>query len=310
MVDAEPRSGPLTVARAWYLLGRWPVVTLAAVTVLLSLMFRLWPGLDVWFSRGFYAPEIGFPASLIPIALWLRGAADTLVWMIVVVLLLAVLLKLVLPSRRSIVSPRSSLFLLSTLALGPGLLVNAILKEVSGRPRPTDITAFGGDQPYVPVWEFTDLCTGNCSFVAGEASSAIWLVAVALLAPPRWRRAALATVLAVAALLSLNRIAFGAHFLSDVLIAWSLTLLLIAIAYHFIYVAPPRWLREEALEAAIERAGRGIGRLGNRAARMIGPAPIPPDRNRARRPAAMRGEGDERQGEGQRRDESGGGGPP
>ena len=45
------------------------------------------------------------------------------------------------------------LVVILTLALGPGLLVNGILKEDWGRPRPADITVFGGSDQYRKVWE-------------------------------------------------------------------------------------------------------------------------------------------------------------
>lgn len=43
---------------------------------------------------------------------------------------------------------RHSLFLLLLLALGPGLLVNVILKNHLGRPRPQELIEFGGKQQF------------------------------------------------------------------------------------------------------------------------------------------------------------------
>jgi membrane-associated phospholipid phosphatase len=107
-------------------------------------------------------------------------------------------------------------------------------------------------------------CDTNCSFVSGEASSAMWLVAVALVLPGRIRRPAVVVAVAYAALLSLNRIAFGGHFLSDVLISFALTLLVIAVVYRLVILRPPRWLENATLEAGLARIGHALrgGRTG------------------------------------------------
>ena len=129
---------------------------------------------------------------------------------------------------------------------------------------PHDPSAFGGAAPYVEVWRISGWCDTNCSFVSGEASSAMWLVAVALVLPIRIRGPAVVVAVAYAALLSLNRIAFGGHFLSDVLIAFALTLLVIAVVYRVVILRPPRWLENATLEAGLARIGHALrgGRTG------------------------------------------------
>ena len=59
----------------------------------------------------------------------------------------------------------------------------------------------------------------------------------------------------IAAALSLNRIAFGRHFLSDVLIAWGLTLLVLAGLHRLIVERPPAWLANDRLEAGLTWLG-------------------------------------------------------
>jgi lipid A 4'-phosphatase len=252
----EPRA-----RRRW----RWPfgpVRTMLIVSLALSLFFLVFPRLDIWFSGLFYDPEYGFAASHVPVFNWLRWFAATLIWVIVVALILSMIAKLALPRRPSFIPTRTSVFLLSTLIIGPGLIVNVILKSLWGRPRPISITDFGGDLPYVDVWRISDYCTHNCSFVSGEASSAIWLLALALVVPAAWRNRVAIIALVLAIVFSLNRVAFGAHFLSDTLIAWSLTLLVVAIAHHFLFVRPPRGLAANALEAGMTNAGSALRRIG------------------------------------------------
>jgi hypothetical protein len=54
---------------------------------------------------------------------------------------------------------------------------------------------------------------------------------------------------------SLNRIAFGRHFLSDVLLAWGLTLLIIAVTHRIVVERPPAWLANQRLEAGLTNLG-------------------------------------------------------
>jgi membrane-associated phospholipid phosphatase len=143
------------------------------------------------------------------------------------------------------------LLLVATLIVGPGLLVNALFKDHWGRPRPALVTDFGGELPYVDVWRITRYCLHNCSFVSGEASTAIWLMAVGFVVPRRYRLPVLLVTGLYGLALSLNRIAAGRHFLSDVLLAWGVTALVIAVFYRLIYERPPPFLRDDRLEAAM-----------------------------------------------------------
>lgn len=235
-----------------------PILAAFIAILVVSAVFLVVPPLDIWVSGLFYDPKIGFPASHIPILVALRQLNDIVVIVVVVVLAISLIAKLVAPDRPSFVAPAASLFLLSSLVLGPGLIVNAILKNFSGRPRPVTVDVFGGDLPFVQVWHFTRECARNCSFVAGEASSSIWLVAVALILPAQYRWGALRWALIFAAAISVNRIAFGGHFLSDVLLSWGITLLVIAVCYRLIYLRAPAWLGNERLESQLGRAGKAV----------------------------------------------------
>jgi membrane-associated PAP2 superfamily phosphatase len=139
---------------------------------------------------------------------------------------------------------RVVLFLVSTLALGPGLLVNGILKEHWHRPRPVQVTEFGGNRAYVDWWNPRGTCERNCSFVSGEAASAAWMFAPAMLAPPQWQIAAFAGAAIFTAVISVSRMAAGAHFLTDVLFAALLTVMLIWIMHGVIF----RWRQPAVTE--------------------------------------------------------------
>ena len=148
-----------------------------------------------------------------------------------------------LPQR--VVPGRVVLFLVSTLALGPGLLVNGILKEHWHRPRPVQVTEFGGTKPYTDWWDPRGSCERNCSFVSGEASAAAWMFGPAMLAPPQWRVAAFAGAAIFTAVISLTRMAAGGHFFTDVVFAVLLTMILLLIMHRVIF----RWRRTAAVAA-------------------------------------------------------------
>jgi membrane-associated PAP2 superfamily phosphatase len=240
-----------------------PIAASLLLVAVVSAVFLALPGIDLWFSELFYRSKGGFWLRRSDALALFRRSNDVLIAAIVAGLLASIAIKLARPERPSPVRPGTVVFLLATLLLGPLLLVNVILKNTWGRPRPVEVDAFGGDAPYVEVWRITDWCADNCSFVSGEASSAMWLVAVALVLPKSVRAPAMVVAVVYALLLSLNRIAFGGHFLSDVLISFALTLLLIAVVHRVVIERPPNRLSNDALEAGLTRLGLALrGRRG------------------------------------------------
>ena len=119
---------------------------------------------------------------------------------------------------------RNCLFLTLSLLLGPGLLVNAVLKDHWHRPRPRDVVQFGGPLQYTPPPLRGE---GGGSFPCGHCSVGFlygigWWVWKH--GRRRWARASLALGLGLGSMLGIGRMAAGAHFLSDVV--WSALLAL------------------------------------------------------------------------------------
>jgi lipid A 4'-phosphatase len=240
-----------------------PLVLSALFILLASAIFLAFPALDIWVSGLFYdRARGGFYLANEPALILFRHSSSIFMVGICAAVIVSVVVKLARPDRPSLIAPRASILMVSTLALGPGLVVNLILKDHWGRPRPGQIDIFGGNAPYVDVWRITDYCATNCSFVSGEGSSAIWLMVVTLVAPKRWRLPLAIAIGIYAGALSLNRIAFGGHFLSDVLLSWGVTALIIALVHRVLYVDPPPALTDQNLDAALARAGRALARRG------------------------------------------------
>lgn len=132
-------------------------------------------------------------------------------------------------------SSKAIIFLTLSMAIGPGLIVNLGLKDNWHRPRPVHVKEFGGPWKFRPAFARDGECPKNCSFVSGEASSAFWLVAPASLAPGPYKIPAMAAALGVGVATSALRMAFGGHFLSDVVFAALFTLLLLQIMHGLIF---------------------------------------------------------------------------
>jgi lipid A 4'-phosphatase len=127
---------------------------------------------------------------------------------------------------------RRVIYLTLVLVIGAGLVVNLVLKDNFGRARPRDIAEFGGVHSFSPPFVIADNCSKNCSFASGEGAGGFF--ALALAAALSRRRAALALALAFGTLVSVCRIASGAHFLSDTVVSFFVMLILTDALYYFV----------------------------------------------------------------------------
>lgn len=240
--------------------GARPLVAALVLTALVSLPFVLFPRLDLAVTGLFYAEGDGFSAGTARLLRLVRNLGRLAEAALALSVSLPLLVKLLWPESRLLVRPRSTLFVLSSFALGPGLLVNGLLKDQWGRARPRQLAEFGGEAVFTPAWQIADQCLRNCSFVSGEAASAFWLTALVFLAPRRLRPTVALWTLGAAAAVSYTRIAMGGHFLSDVLIAWTLTLLVLLVLARLLLDGLPAGF-DAAAERALGRAGRALRRL-------------------------------------------------
>ena len=132
---------------------------------------------------------------------------------------------------RRILARRAAAVLLA-LALGPGLLVHTVLKDHWGRPRPSQITAFGGSGHYVPPGIRSTQCDRNCSFPSGHAVAGFALILLGSVWPAQ-RRRWLWIGLAAGGFIGAVRIVQGGHFFSDVLASFAVVWLCDALLWRF-----------------------------------------------------------------------------
>ena len=235
------------------------LLVVLAIAVIGGAVFAIAPQLDLELERVLFeriAPDFE-PGTAMKL---LREAARFVVALVAAPAFVAVALKLLAPERKMLVPARAALLMIATLAIGPGLVTNVILKDHWHRPRPHQVTEFGGPLHFVPWWDPRGGCPTNCSFVAGEPSGAFWTVAAASYAPPQWRALAYAGAITFGIAVGVLRMAAGGHFASDVLFAGVLTFVVIWLAHALMY----RWMRERLSDDAIERALIGIVRRGKK----------------------------------------------
>lgn len=237
-------------------MNRTGLIVALLIGAVTGLVFGLFPSLDLAVARLFSAvPNPGgftFAWRFSPVLLRAHDIALNAPFVVLIPAVLALVLKLVLPRRRMFVRPRAAIFLIVTMLLGPGLLVNVGLKDHWGRPRPVDVTAFGGDQHFVPWWDPRGDCPANCSFVSGDVSTVAWTFAPAALLPAPWRAVAFSGAFVLTVFMGVVRIMAGGHFPTDAIFAGLFTYLLIWLSYALIYRWPATRLDDKTIEAALE----------------------------------------------------------
>ncbi len=218
----------------------------AAVWFVLLLQFRLAPQLDLAVSGWFFDSAAcaaterangmgcsGFPFAGTPVLYSIREILHPLPAILGIIALIVLAAELWAGRRWRNAAVRLKTVLVAALILGPGLIVNGVLKAHWGRPRPWMTEDFGGWLAFVEAGTRTSLCASNCSFVSGEAAAAGWLMCIALLlAVHRYVWSALA-VGVVAVAMAVLRVAFGAHYLSDAVLGFTMTIVIFLVLAAF-----------------------------------------------------------------------------
>jgi lipid A 4'-phosphatase len=253
-------------------MNRTGLLIALAIAVVVGIVFAVYPGFDLTLSSLFYDAGSRRWDVLDTPSGRLRHIASWLIAVVAAPAFFALLFKLILPRRRLLLPGRAIVLMITTLALGPGLLVNVVLKDNSGRPRPLYVTEFGGQEHFRPWWDLRGECVKNCSFVAGEPSGAFWTMAPAAVVPPHWRAAAYGAALVFGSAVGVLRMSAGGHFFTDVVFGGIVVFLLIWLVHGLLY----RWrtrLSDAGVERSLERVAMpGYGAVMRLAARIRGAA--------------------------------------
>ncbi|MEA2839084.1 MAG: lipid 4-phosphatase [Methylobacteriaceae bacterium] len=203
------------------------LIPCCVVALIAAGVFLTWPHLDLATTHAFYDGHRAFYGTTL-FGRSLRAVLRLASYAIFAAFVLAYISARLYARKRLVPTGRNLAFLTVTLALGPALLVNVLIKEHSHRPRPFQTTEFGGQWEFRPFGHFDGQCVTDCSFVSGETSTAAWSLAPALLTPPPWRAAVIGASVLFTVIMGVERVAYGGHYLSDVtfgaLLNWFLVL--------------------------------------------------------------------------------------
>jgi lipid A 4'-phosphatase len=209
---------------------------LVALAIVVTVLFAVTP-LDVEAARFFYRPDSPDHWPLARQLPWsflyeLAPPITALLIILGVVGLVAGYL------RRREVWRRYGIFLIFSVVLGPGLIVNMGMKDHWDRPRPRDVVEFGGSLHYSPAPLPGE---GGKSFPCGHCSVGFLFAAGWWIWKGRrqaWAYASLGLGVLVGFALGVGRMAGGGHFLSDViwsaLLAWGVAHAL----YYYVLLIP------------------------------------------------------------------------
>lgn len=190
------------------------------------------PSLDMMVSERLYTPGLGFIHAQNALVLasyrWTPLIGRSILVGLVLLALLAPLLARLLrwQGREQLaVQCRGPWRRMAAVAvicgvLGPGLVVEVWLKNTIGRPRPVQVAPFGGDQPFLGVFQEGSKPETHRSFVSSHAAAGFWLLSLGLTCGPVWRRRWLLIGLAAGSLIGLGRMMQGGHFLSDIIFSF------------------------------------------------------------------------------------------
>lgn len=204
-----------------------------ALFILSSLFFVLFPGVDLEISSLFFQEHFLSRHE----TLWVYFLYYSVKYVIIVTMAAFLILWAYNHFKHKTVgnvNGKVVLYLLLVLALGPGLIVNALLKENWGRARPADIIQYHGEKTFTPAFVMSDQCEKNCSFSCGHAAGAFFMMAPAMLLHRR-RKSALALAIFYGVSVGIARIAEGGHFFSDVVVSFFIVYILSRGFYSYLF---------------------------------------------------------------------------
>ncbi|MCS4093573.1 phosphatase PAP2 family protein [Rhizobium sp. BK176] len=217
-----------------------PLVTVFMILVVawfaLLATFYSHPTIDIDISSAFFSGPVCaktvadgacgyFPLRRIQLFEEVRRALYILPYFAAALILITGLVGVISREVRQYVPMGRLLVALISLGVGPGLVVNLLLKAHSGRPRPVQTNLFGGPLDFAAAGTFAGECARNCSFVSGEASGAGWLICLLFIVPANARSWVAPPLVIASATMAALRVAVGSHYVSDALLGWLLAVI-------------------------------------------------------------------------------------
>lgn len=221
-----------------------------AVFLICICFFLIWPRFDLYVSEYFYDQNSGgFSLGQHVFADSIYSLTNMIGLGIVIALPLMITSSYLLKNEFLAAQKKSCVFLLSVCLLGPGLMVNTVLKDNWSRPRPRQVIDFGGSKVYESPFSPSFECEKCHSFVSGHASVGFFFFGLALLLSNRkW----LLLPCIAGGVIGAVRIVQGGHFFSDVVfsgwVVWFCARILYTLFYEYA-------IFQKKVAVAVETAG-------------------------------------------------------
>ncbi|MCX6111977.1 MAG: phosphatase PAP2 family protein [Proteobacteria bacterium] len=193
----------------------------AFLILIFTLILISFLGLDIKIAHLFYihgaAVEWPYSQNRIWLFFYNYGAVlpDLIGATAIVLLIVSFFAKGLKPWRKKLI------FAVLLIAIAPGLITQT-LKTTWGRPRPIEITEFGGKYnfrtPFHPDFSMIGNTNDGNSFPSGHAAIGFYILVLYYIFNKRKRF--LLAGLAYGGVMAFGRMAQGAHFFSDVLTSW------------------------------------------------------------------------------------------
>ncbi|RFO96778.1 hypothetical protein DIC66_12280 [Rhodoferax lacus] len=192
-----------------------------ALFLLAALVPTLWTTLDLQAAALFVGPQAAIPAGGWWWVVWINAQIPTVFRYFLLIAFMGWVASLFMERWKGW---RMALaFVVVAGILGPGAVVNWGFKDNWQRARPYQVQAFGGTQTFSRAAVMTNQCDANCSFVSGHVACGVFLVSIGLVHRRRQRVWA-AVGVASGLVIGFARMADVAHWLSDVLWAFPVTM--------------------------------------------------------------------------------------
>ncbi|MBN2153995.1 MAG: phosphatase PAP2 family protein [Candidatus Lokiarchaeota archaeon] len=248
----------------------------AAFTLAMTLVFYF-TSLDLDIARLFYdeSGPVRFPVGETMPWIWFYENDTLLIILLAVIALFFIIIGASVKRLRPFLV--YGLFMIVSYLIGPGLIANVLFKGTEigdfyigwGRPRPREITEFGGSADFFRVWEPAFMFgyhDDNSSFPSGHVTAgSIFIVIyfvfnnvefIARIFGEKTRAkvaavnlikyAGLVAAVVLGILLAITRISAGGHFASDCMYSFVFTWLPTAVLYYWVFRIPR--LEQRALD--------------------------------------------------------------
>lgn len=151
-------------------------------------------------------------------------------------------------------------FFVILMVIGPGLIVNLVLKDNFGRPRPRHIVEFNGKYQHEKPLAYDPTSPGK-SFPCGHASMGFYFFGVYILFRRKLRLLSILGMLVGlfwGGLIGLTRMIQGGHFLSDVIYSGVILYLCALVIFRLLKFSPDLRIKVEEISSQKKRVVTGL----------------------------------------------------